>query len=284
MIKISQYKKPLLLLIMAIICIISMGYLANFIWQIIETDEGISPPKNQQSHPKKQTTLPPKTVNTDLRDILSSNLFNQRKAIAKIEPTQKKIPKTRQQLFLHGIISSSDPERSIALISKQKNKPPLVYLQGDKLPSNSGTVHLILNAYVQIKHNGRLEKLELIKQKNTKPLAKNAVQRSQSIKKITSLSDIKNNYRKNKSQLLSKFGLVHTAQGIKLSSKKGRLPPGLRDGDTITSLNGYSMNDLDNDLDLIDSIINSDKIEASLERNGRDIHFNIPKKMIEQWR
>lgn len=281
MIKISQYKKPLLLLIMAIICIISMGYLADFTWQIIETDEAISPPKNQQSHPKKQTTLPPITVNTDLRDILSSNLFNQRKAIAKIEPTQKKIPKTRQQLFLHGIISSSDPERSIALISKQKNKPPLVYLQGDKLPSNSGTVHLILNAYVQIKHNGRLEKLELMKAKNTKPLKRGAINRATIPKKPASLSEIKRDYKKNKQQLFSKFGLISTKNGVKLTSKKGRLPPGLRDGDTITSLNGYSMNDLDNDLDLVDSIINSDKIEASLERNGRDIHFNIPKKMIE---
>jgi hypothetical protein len=66
--------------------------------------------------------------------------------------------------------------------------------------------------------------------------------------KISSLADIKSHYKKNKSQLFSRCGLIHTNKGIKLSTKKGRLPAGLRDGDVITSMNGYSMMDLDNEI------------------------------------
>lgn len=285
MMKILQYKKPLHI-IAAITCVIFMGYLAQWLWQKIEPETAnISPEKAPLTSPKK--TAPPKnTPNHDLRDILSANLFQQqKKLVVNVALEKKKIPKTSQSLFLQGIISSSDPTRSLALISNKKNKPAHPYLQGDQLPSNAGTIHLILNSYVQIKHNGRIEKLELIKAKNSKPLGRNAIRRGTTThKQPNSLSDIKSSYKKNKYQLLSKFGLVKTSSGIKLSTKKGRLPPGLRDGDVITSLNGYSMDDLDSDLDLLDQIMGSDKIEASLTRNGRNIHFNIPKKILEQWK
>jgi len=285
MMKILQYKKTLHI-IAAIICVIFMGYLAQWLWQKIEPETADIPPQKALLISPKKTASPKNTPNHDLRDILSANLFQQqKKLVVNVALEKKKIPKTRQSLFLQGIISSSDPTRSIALISNKKNNPALPYLQDDDLPSNAGTIHLILNSYVQIKHNGRIEKLELIKAKNSKPLGRNAIsRRTTTNKKTPTLSDIKGDYKKNKSQLLSKFGLVKTSSGIKLSTKKGRLPPGLRDGDVITSLNGYSMDDLDSDLDLLDQIMGSDKIEASLTRNGRNIHFNIPKKMLEQWK
>ncbi|NOQ16749.1 MAG: hypothetical protein GQ581_06785 [Methyloprofundus sp.] len=280
MMKILHYKKYLHFAA-AIICIIAMSFLAAWLWQNIEPQKQEILPKKVLKSPPKQAAVASKPVDHDLRDILSTNIFKQHKAITRVAVEQKKIPKTRQQLFLHGIINSSEPTHSIALISNQKKKSPLPYMQGDKLPSNAGTVHLILNSYVQIKRNGRLEKLELIK---TRPLTKGSIKHTTASNNISSLSDIKSHYKNNKSQLFSRFGLTHTASGIKLSTRKGRLPPGLRDGDVITSMNGYSMTDLDNDLDLLDTILESEKIEATLERNGRTIHFNIPKKMLEQWK
>lgn len=283
MMNIIKYKKSLHF-VAIIICIVCMGYLAEWLWKIIDPQRKELPVKKIIQPISQKKVTPPKAVNHDLRDILSANLFNQHKVVTKVELEQKQIPKTRQQLFLHGVISSSEPAHSIALISNKTNKPPLPYLQGDNLANNAGTVHLILNSYVQIKHNGRLEKLELMKAKNSKPLTRNSIKRTTVYNTISSLSDIKSHYKKNKSKLFSQFGLINTENGIKLSTKKGRLPPGLHAGDVITSVNGYSMPDLDSDLGLLDTILSSDKVEVSLERNGRNIHFNIPKKMIEQWK
>jgi len=281
--KIFQYKKTLHFII-ALLCIVAMGFLAQWVWKTQQApkDDHLTTqrPAQNKSHKANQT----KVVNHDLRDILSANLFKQNTPKKTATILQKKIPKTSQSLFLHGLINSSNPKKSIALISHQKNKAPLPYQQGDKLPNNSGSIDLILNTYVQIKRNGRLEKLELLQNKNAKALSKGSVKRSPASLKITSLADIKTNYTQNKSALLSQFGLVQSGGGIKLSTKKGRLPPGLRANDVITSINGYSLYDFDNNLELLDTILNSDKIEASLNRNGRTIHFNIPKKMIQQWK
>lgn len=283
MMKILHYKKYLHI-IAAIICIIAMGFLAAWVWQKIEPQKPEALAKKALKSSPTPALTAHQTVNHDLRDILSANIFKQHKIISEVAIEQKKIPKTRQQLFLHGVLSSSEPTHSIALISNRKNKSPLPYQQGDKLPSSAGTVHFILSSYVQIKRNGRLEKLELMNTKNSKPLIRGSVKRTKVNNKISSLADIKSHYKNNKSQLFSQFGLIHTNRGIKLSTKKGRLPPGLRDGDVITSMNGYSMIDLDNDLNLLDTILEGEKIEATLERHGRTIHFNIPKKMLEQWK
>jgi len=281
--KIFQYKKTLHF-VFALLCVIGMGFLAQWAWKIQQAPKVDTLSLQRPEQNKTHKTIPTRVVNHDLRDILSAHLFKQntKKNVAAI--IQKKIPKTSQSLFLHGLINSSNPKNSIALIAHKKNKAPLPYQQGDKLPNNSGKIDLILNTYVQIKRNGRLEKLELLQNKNAKALPKNAVKRSPAFLKISNLADIKSNYTKNKSDLLSQFGLVQSDGGIKLTTKKGKLPPGLRENDVITSINGYSLYDFDNNLELLDNILNSNKIEASLNRNGRTIHFNIPKKMIQQWK
>jgi len=281
--KIFQYKKTLHIIV-ALLCIAGTGFLAQWVWKIQQEPKVDTLSAQQPKQKKSLKTNPTRVVNHDLRDILSANLFKKNTPKKAASIIQKQIPKTSQSLFLHGLINSSNPKNSIALISHQKNKAPLPYQQDDKLPNNSGTIDLILNTYIQIKHNGRLEKLELLQNKNAKALSKGSVKRSPISLKISNLADIKSNYTKNKSALLSQFGLVQSGSGIKLTTKKGRLPPGLRENDIITSINGYSLYDFDNNLEILDNILNSDKIEASLNRNGRIIHFNIPKKMIQQWK
>jgi type II secretion system protein C len=286
--KILHYKKSLHF-IATLISIVAMSHLASWFWQNIETQNSeISANQPAIDSPKKKSE-PIKTVNHDLRDILSADIFNQNKMVKKIikkvvkaNIQQKEILKTRQPLFLHGIISSSDPARSISLISNKNSKSPLPYMQGDSLPNTAGIVHLIFNDYVLIKHNDRLEKLELLKQKNTKLFTKDVIKHRIGKRKISSLKDIKSHYKNNRAQFLSRFGLIKTGNGIKLSTKKGKLPPGLRDGDVIISVNGYSWEDLEANLSLLDRILKSDKVEASLERNGRIIHFNVPKAMFEK--
>jgi len=269
-----------------LLCILSAIYTAIWLWPELypETTVQIHTPPidTKTAYRKKVSKRPP--LNTDIRDILSANLFNQQsKKIAPKYITTQPIPKTKLSLFLYGIISSSLAEDSIALISHNKKEPALPYKQGDTLPNQGGTVYLILESQVQIKRNGRLEKLELIKEKNTQPLKKAAFKYSARSKNM-SLTEIKSSYKANAPQLLNKMGLQKTAQGIKLSTKKGKLPSGLQANDIITSVNGYTLADLESDPNLLDTLLQENKIEAALLRNGRTIHITIPQNLIRQWK
>jgi len=265
-----------------ILCILGAIYSAQWFWSETPT----TPTKTEiiQTNSTQPIAKPTQALNTDIRDILSADLFKQQKQQIKTAPiVQANIPKTKLPLFLYGIISSSQAEDSIALITNNKKNPALPYKQGDSLPKQGGTVHLILESEVHIKHNGRLEKLELIKEKNSTPLKKEAFKYSNRSNNM-SLAEIKGSYRANAPRLLKQMGLQKTAQGIQLSTQKGKLPPGLNPGDVITSVSGYTLADLEADPSLLDELLQNDKLEASLLRNGRTIHFTIPQHLIRQWK
>ncbi len=285
MINISHYKKTQHS-IAIIVCIISMFYAAQWLWKTL-TPNNIANTTASSAVVKSKNAIKhhsSKQTNNDIRDILSANIFKQKtKNKVTTEIIQTNIPKTKQALFLKGLIHSSDAQNSMALIATTKSGAPLPYKLKDSLPNNSGILHLILDKTIQIKRNGRLEKVTLIKSKNSKPLQKNAFQRKKK-NPFLSLNNLKTQYKSNSNKLLSKFGLQKTAKGIQLSSKKGRLPKGLRENDVITSLNGYSLNDIENDPTLVDQFIESGDIEASLERNGRTIFFKIPQKLLSTWK
>jgi len=266
----------------SLVIIGTMSFAAYWAWQYLEQD------KQEKAKPsavkKRISPAQRKVVNHDMRDILSANLFNQASKQTVSLVQQAEIPKTSQQLFLHGIILSTDPENSMALIANKKRGSPLPYKQGEKLPKSGGEIYLILDGYVQIKRNGRLEKLTLIDVKSvTLQRSKSVVRRGRTQYPKT-LDELKTNYKDNAQKLLDKFGLKKTANGIQLSTRKGRLPPGLKSGDVITSLSGHSLDEIESDPDIINELLDSGDIEASLERNGRTIHFKVPQKLLKQWK
>jgi len=266
----------------SLVIIIIMVYAAQWAWVFLEAQEespevSVSTPKIDRPTPVK------KAVNHDMRDILSANLFNQASKATENLIQQAKIPKTKQRLFLHGIIMSTMPENSVALITGKRTDAPIPYQQGDKLPKQGGEIYQIFDGYVQIKRNGRLEQLELIETSGGKRLDKNSFKRTR-VEYPANLSELKSSYQDNARQLLGKFGLEKNSKGIKLGTKKGKLPPGLRANDIITSVNGYTLEDIENNPDVLDQLLVGGDIEASLERDGRTIHFKLPQKLLDQWK
>ncbi|BCG64188.1 MAG: general secretion pathway protein C [Methyloprofundus sp.] len=275
MAQLLQYKKTLHT-VATLLTIGSMFFAAKWTWKILEPAP-IAPKVTAQNQ-----SAPKADINNDLHDILSANLFKQQVNNQNTLEQQANIPKTRQQLFLHGIISSSKPENSIALIASKANKAALAYRQGDQLPNRGGLLHLILNDYVQIKHNGRLEKLLLIKAKHSKPLNRQAV-RHQQTTRPNNLEEFKVQYQNNSKQVLTQFGLKKTAKGIVLSTQKGRLPSGLLANDIVTSINGNSINTLENNPQMLDELLAGEAIEIGLERNNRTIRFRVPQRLFRKW-
>jgi type II secretion system protein C len=276
MAQLLQYKKTLHT-IATLLTVGSMFLVAKWTWQMLEPTP-IAPKTTVQNQP-----APKADINNDLHDILSANLFKQQVNHQNTFEPQANIPQTRQQLFLHGIINSSKPENSIALIAIKTNKATFPYHQGDQLPNRSGKLHLILKNYVQIKHNGRLEKLLLTKAKHSKPLSKQAFHHGKT-SRPNNLEEFKVQYHSNSKQALKQFGLQKTAKGIVLSTQKGRLPSGLLANDIITSINGNSINALENNPQMLDELLAGEVIEIGLERNNRTIHFRVPQRLLREWK
>ncbi len=275
MAQLLQYKKTLHT-IATLLTIGSMFLVAKWTWKVLDPAPTI-PKMTAQNQP-----APKANINNDLHDILSANLFKQQVNNQNTLEQQANIPKTRQQLFLHGIISSSKPENSIALIASKTNKAALAYRQGDQLPNRGGQLHRVLNDYVQIKHNGRLEKLLFIKTKRSKPLNKQIL-RHRKTTTPNNLAEFKVQYQNNSKQALTQFGLKKTAKGIVLSTQKGRLPSGLLANDIVTSINGNSINTLENNPQMLDELLAGEAIEIGLERNNRTIRFRVPQHLLREW-
>jgi type II secretion system protein C len=266
----------------SLVIIIIMVYAAQWAWVFLEAQEE-SPKVSTNTHKMARPIPAKKAVNHDMRDILSANLFNQASRATENLIQQVKIPKTKQRLFLHGIIMSTIPENSVALITGKRTDAPIPYQQGDKLPKQGGEIYQIFDGYVQIKRNGRLEQLEIIETLGGKRLDKNSFKRTR-VEYPANLSELKSSYQDNARQLLGKFGLEKNSKGIKLGTKKGKLPSGLQANDIITSVNGYTLEDIENNPDLLDQLLVGGNIEASLERDGRTIHFKLPQKLLDQWK
>jgi len=245
---------------------------AKWTWNAWQPETSANP--SQKIIAKIQSANRPLQQVNHLKVILSANLFGQKKASLKKEiKVLENIKKSTQNLKLQGIFHyPNQPEKSYALITVA-GKIAKGYRVNEDLVGAQGKIHAILKDRVQIERNGDFEKIELSKLGNSSGF---------SVSKQT--NNFKQNLRDNPTALLRKLGLKKTPRGISFAGKNQRLPLGLKKSDIITTVNGYDFEEVTQNPEILEELLNSDKLEAEIQRGGRQIFVKVPNSLLKQWR
>jgi len=126
---------------------------ANMSWQLVSRFT-----QREQAVAISQVVTKPE-AHTSLSTVPSFHVFGEsdKESVAIDQPIEA--PETRLQLELTGLFASTDPKKSLAIIS-QKNGKDEAYRIGDNLPGNA-TLHEIYADRVILRRLGKLETLRL---------------------------------------------------------------------------------------------------------------------------
>ncbi len=264
-------------MVMVIAVIYTVAQLTWMLVPTVEFNESIPATKSQSA-----STKDGQIKRTSLSEL---HLFGE----VKVEKQQKKIkqaieaPVTRLNLTLKGIISSGQSDIAKAIIADSSNNENF-YAIGAKIPGGAileeiHTKHVILN------RNDRLETLQLPKDvprgesfrevKTTKS-SRNTTNSSGNKDTTTLLREYKQTLKTDPQKLMD---LVRTQPyrekgklvGYKIRPGKDRKllrKFGLRSGDVVTSVNGVSLDNPINGLEILKKLTTANQVTVDIKRNG----------------
>ncbi|WP_258239950.1 type II secretion system protein GspC [Pseudidiomarina homiensis] len=146
-----RFVRGLLWVLTALFAIYAVWTLAQMTWQMIAP---VSPPA---SGPLKiQVQQQNNAGNTSLSRLADLNLFGTSTVTAS---DTRNAPKTQLNVRLLGVTASNVPERSAAIIEKDRRQE--VYVIGDKIAGTQVSIEEIYADRVILNNNGALETLEL---------------------------------------------------------------------------------------------------------------------------
>ncbi|MBD3273296.1 hypothetical protein GF385_03025 [Candidatus Dependentiae bacterium] len=252
----------------------------------------------------------------NLEKIYKQDIFGTYRPLAKPEPIQKKlvtaipeytphkikpIPEPPKQEFIEplkikisGIISSSQEEKSIAMINDETNKEKIYHL-GDMI-KDAQVIKIAKNKVIILRANGQQETFLLRKEEipgekipeNWKYIIQKKeenefiINPKEFAKKINTLG-----------QLMEDFSLIPAYKkgeiiGIRVGEKKENEIAGifgLSKDDIILSINNINTSDIKDRIKIYDKIIESklgDTIELTVKRNNQDIKISYDLEKIEK--
>lgn len=252
----------------------------------------------------------------NLEKIYKEDIFGTYYPTARPEPTQKElvtpipeytphkiipIPAPHKQEFVEplkikisGIISSTNEERSIAMIADETNKEKIYHL-GNKIKDGQ-LIKISKNKIVLLRSNGQQEIFLL--RKETKPGEEVSEKWKYIIKKIDEnkfILDPKEFSKKIQSlgQLIEEFDLIPAYQkgniiGMRIGTiKENEISSvfGLKKNDIIISINDLNTANTNNRIKIYDKIIEAklnDIIKVALKRNDQDITISYKLEKIEK--
>ncbi len=214
-----------------------------------------------------------------LKDILAANLFGNPKAvvIAQKQISTEKIPKSKQQLTLKGLLYYPEHPHSSAALISNADAPAKNYHLGQKLQDAEGKIYAILKDSVQIESNGNLEKLTLLSliapdnEVDLDSLAKTSTYNKPDVEELETKPD--------PAKLLHTFGLIETAEGMNFSADK-KLPAAFKITDNIVSINNYDMLDLVDYPELLAEVLVEKELIFEVDRGEETLFLTILKTEI----
>ena len=229
----------------------------------------------------------------DVGGLISKHLFGDedKAPVAVVEDTED-APETKLNLKLRGIYAATNKDHSNSIIEDGKGKQA-VYFIDDKLEV-SGRVYLrnVYSDRVIIENNGRKEELSLkdalpaeMKQRNNPQLTlkKSASKKVEDKRKNKKISSSLNKYRKQlMDDPMSLTDLVKMSPaskdgetiGYRISPGKDKLlfkQLGLRRNDVITGVNGMSLANPQDAMQLFGEIQSMQDIQVDIQRGNQNI-------------
>ncbi len=261
----------------ALLLVIAVGWqLANIVWMLIPGpaagDAIVAPAGQVLPGPSGPATA-------DVQAIAATHLFGE----ASADDAAPVIPETTDEnledtslsnLELKGTIASPEPAMSAAIITDGRNEEK-VYLIGDPIGS-AAKLHAVYTDRVVLNENGRLTNLRLpeeYKQTAAAPVRRTTTRRqappeTQSIQAVVSqnvarLADVIRP---------TPYFVNGQQQGYRVYPGRDRrqfAALGLRPGDLIKDIDGQSLTDPTQAMEIFQSLGTANQVSVTVERNGQ---------------
>ncbi len=217
--------------------------------------------------------------------LTASNIFGVSDEVAVIK--QDKVPETKLNLTLKGVLAATPMNLASAIIAKGKAGKEDIYGIGDKMPGGV-LVKEIHADHIVLERGGRLEILKLQKISGVSNLGSAAGRRNSSGYQYANtpaaaLKEIRKNILKNPAS----FGDYALPVVVKENGKQigYRLQPqnkgalladlGLQPGDTITQINGIRLDKPQNGISALRKLSTARNLNIVVKRNGNEVPLNI---------
>ncbi|MDY6829679.1 MAG: type II secretion system protein N [Pseudomonadota bacterium] len=217
-----------------------------------------------------------------IEPLLGARLFGTPTDSARVipEPETVDAPETSLKLVLQGIVEADDADASIALIAEPRGATQ-IYRAGDELPGNAA-VHRIQAYQVLIRRAGRIESLRFAED-DSAPLYERTADPTQAMPVASPrlfVDAIRDQYQQDPTGTLGRFGLVRRSNGAAEVGPGNRSQLlrqiGLQPGDRIYAVNGFNLEDFDENPALLSGLLTQEQLRVDLERNGTRLDLEVP--------
>ncbi len=277
--------------IVSILMIVACAYLlVEITWMFFPQDEGMEVIEKSRTEPAFKN----QAQQNNFKNLTSANVFGvSQKAVA---VKQTKVPETRLNLSLKGVLAADPMKMASAIIAQGKNGKEDIYGIGDKMPGGV-TVKEIYPEYVVLERNGSLETLKLervsgiasLQSKSSKGFYSgrsgrgNSNSWSGSSSPEAALKNIRADILKNPTS----FGEYALPVVIKENGKQigYRLQPqtkgqllselGIQENDVITQVNGVMLDDPKNGISALRKLSTAKNLNIMVKRDGAEVSLNI---------
>lgn len=283
---IAQLNNPAVLLqinqraatVLSVLLVIACAYiLVEITWLVFPQDDTTASPVQQKTSSVNNS----RQQQQQFRQLTSSNIFGA--AQTRTTQIQTKVPETRLNLSLKGVLAAKPMHRASAIIAQGRGGKEEIYSVGDKLQGGV-LIKEIHPEHIVLERNGRLETLKLEKRGTIGGLAsaRKSPARSNNSPAKT-LAGIRKNILKNPASF-GEYALPVVVKengkqiGYRLSpqEKGGMLADlGLEASDVITEINGVSLDKPANGISALRKLSTAKNLTIVVKRNGAKIPLNI---------
>ncbi|MBE9568030.1 MAG: type II secretion system protein GspC [Proteobacteria bacterium] len=247
--------------------------------------------------PQEEIALPvPKQAQSMVGNTSSQNNFNKLTTAnifgvsdKAVVSKQTKVPETKLNLTLKGVLAAMPMDRASAIIAKGKSGKEDIYSIGDKMPGGV-IVKEIYADHVVLERNGKLETLKLQKisgisnlnsQSSGKYLSSNNRYANKS--PAAALKEIRSNILKNPTSfgeyalpVLVKENGKQIGYRLKPQKQGGLLTEvGIQPNDVITQINGIRLDKPQNGISALRKLSTAKNLSITVKRNGAEVPINI---------
>lgn len=278
--------KRLPVIINFVLIIACAQLLSEIIWMLLdESDSGtttITTPVTSTSGTNSNNT---KKSQQAFRNLSSAHLFGNAETKTAAVSTDK-LPETKLNLVLKGVLAAATPEIASAIIAQGKNGKEEIYGIDDKIPGGI-TLKEIHPEHIILERQGRLETLLLEKSKGADQTSTRNMSRSSASTISTAssqkLKDIRSDIIKNPAAFRKHALPVVVREngkqiGYRLQAQQNSdllTQAGLEPSDVITSINGIKLDDMKNSISALSALRSANNVNITVKRNGAEIPLNI---------
>ena len=296
----QQHQDKLILIIVVLLSLYLIAFLAEVTWRLLDNSQG---PVTQNNVTSRVNVQNQNNTRTDLSELKRLNLFGNasEEPATVVEQAVTEAPETKLNLTLTGVVSSSSPKLGAAII--QRNNVQNTYGIGDKIDGTNATLDEIYVDRVIIKNRLVRETLmldgidfdEANKQQQRQAQSRQAqtanspstpntqVARTQRIEANREVQNMRRSMVESPTSFADFISIKpHAPDGEMIGY---RVSPGkqaeffkmvgLRSGDIITEINGLDLSDLQQSLEAIEALKESQSLQMEIIRSGEPISLDI---------